>query len=402
MYYPNLASWDPTKLVSARNISLENKDEKSAAVKGICHQADLLLQKEMLTVISKSESAAALTGDAHYYASLSSYFWEDISDKSAPWIYRDGEYNNEVISQYDFLRWEQMVKRVMMFTLSWWCTGNKIYEEAAIDQIRIWFINKDTFMYPSLEYAQTIPNKSKGSHAGIIDINQIDRLINCFGLIEKSKLWTLDDSISLKKWCADLLIWLHTSEQGKKERASDNNHGIYYDKIVLHLASYAENKILLTEIINDFTEKRIGVQVDENGDMTHEMRRADAYHYLNWTLAGIISVACLAENYGYNIWNLSPSKGGSIREVVNTTNQYINGKKIWTYKANFDKNFTRFIESYWILGEVYKGEVDDIFNSFIAPSNTVAINSHYFNIVHPKLGGVLGRVKDSMKSTSYY
>jgi hypothetical protein len=386
MHIPNLISWPPLELWESRCRSLNLDDSIGFALRALINKADKLLLNPDVAVTQKNERATRVSGDAHYYISLSSYFWENKDDPSAPWIYRDGQYNWEEIKQYDHINWETMCSRVTTFALAWWCTNNSTYINAAIKQIRVWFLNPETYMYPNLDYVQTIPNVMKGSHAGIIDLNQVDQLINCIGLIEKSPCWTLDDSIAFKNWCKEMTVWLTTSEAGKKEAASTNNHGVYYDKILASFAAYSGNRELVHNILQDFLESRIAVQIGTNGEMEHEMSRADAHHYLIWSLNGLISMAMIGDNFGVDLWHATSSKDSSIKKSIEWSIGFIDNSKKWPYPATFDLGLQRFVDIFWRSSGIYGGIHNDIFEKYIIPKQDPNnIKSNILNLINPRI-----------------
>jgi len=372
-------------LLKSRKRSLANDPLLKPALQALLKRADKLLIDENVSVTQKSEFACSVAGDPHFYVSLSSYYWPDEADGSAPWVYKDGEYNRVGIAQYDFLKWEIMSNRVNTFTLAWWCTNKPEYALAAIEQIRTWFLDPKTFMLPNLDYAQTIPNKVKGSNAGIIDLNQIDQLVNSFGLIEKSPYWTYEDSINLKKWCKDMVNWLLVSEAGKRERSSSNNHGIYYDKILASFASYAGDRMLVTEILNLFCQKRVFLQIEPSGEMPHEMKRADAHHYLIWTLNGLISMAMIGENFEIDLWHETSSDGRSIKGAIEWSTGFINGSKDWPYPAKFNPTFVRFVDIFWRTSRIFGESHQLILDKYIFPQQAPnSVQSNILNITFPR------------------
>jgi len=384
MYLPNLITWPSLDLWESRKRALNGDEFLKSSIQVLSNKADKLLLSKDVTVTQKSQFACSVAGDPHYYVSLSSYYWPN-DDSAAPWIYKDGQYNREGIAQYDFLNWEIMCNRVNTFSLAWWCSNKMEYALAAIAQIRAWFLDPETFMYPNLDYAQTIPNKVKGTNAGVIDLNQIDQLVNSFGLIEKSPYWSYEDSIKLKKWCKDMVGWLLESEAGKKERSSSNNHGIYYDKILASFASYAGDRMLVTEILNSFCKKRVFLQVEPDGEMPHEMKRADAHHYLIWTLNGLISMAMIGENYEIDIWHETSQDERSIKGAIDWSIGFIDGSKDWPYKVTFNPTFVRFLDIFWRTSRVYGESHKLILNKYIlSQQNSSSIASNVLNITFPR------------------
>ena len=385
MYYPKLFSWLPNSLLNVRRSAMSADVDILPAVNALRQKAELMLQEDDLSVTYKSDYGISLSGDPHVYTSLSSYYWPVPGEPESPWCYKDGQYNNLEIEKYDFLNWERMIKRIVTLTLAWWMTDNSRYADSAINQVRVWFLNSDTLMYPNLEYAQTIPNYKKGSSAGIIDVNQIDQLINSLGLLEMCTLWTSADTIGMKKWCQDMSNWLLHSESGKKENENENNHGTYYDKILLALSSYSGDSSIVYRVLNSFPEKRIYKQIDVSGEMPYEMKRANAYHYLQWSLSGLVSIAEIASNRGINIWDLKTENSGSILDALDWAAGYIKGEKIWNFQAKFDPLMNGLFEVIWRSSIHHEGKYKSLLENFLLPKQDASyMKSHHFNVIYPR------------------
>jgi len=172
---------------------------------------------------------------------------------------------------------------------------------------------------------------------------------------------------------------------GKKERSINNNHGVYYDKILASFAGFAGDRRLVLNILNDFMENRIAKQVDHSGEMPHEMSRADAHHYLIWSLNGLVAMAMFGDNYGVDLWNTTSSNQSSVKKALDWSIGFIDKTKNWPYSATFDPSLQRFLEIFWRTSVIYKGAHDDIFQKYILiKQDPKYIQSHLFNLICPR------------------
>ena len=164
----------------------------------LTREADWLMQAEPVSVMMKKK--VAVSGDRHDYMSLSRYYWPDPSEPDGlPYIVRDGVSNPE-LEEFDRPRLAQMANNVTTLSLAWYFSNDERYAQKAVEQLRVWFINKATRMNPNLNYAQTIPGKfgGKGRCYGVIDGYSFVEMLDAVQLLEHSKSFTSKDSKALK------------------------------------------------------------------------------------------------------------------------------------------------------------------------------------------------------------
>lgn len=85
------------------------------------------------------------------------------------------------------------------------------------------------------------------------------------------------------------------------EAKSKNNHGSYYDAQAMYFALYSENKKAATLIAQEFVEKRILSQIQQNGSMPHELKRTRPLFYSIYNLHALFIVTHLAEKVDVDI-----------------------------------------------------------------------------------------------------
>ncbi|MDL2304145.1 alginate lyase family protein, partial [Bacteroides sp. OttesenSCG-928-D19] len=206
------------------------------AYKSLLIQADEALNMEPLSVTMKEKTPAS--GNKHDYMSQARYFWPDPTKPDGlPYIARDGESNPE-LKKLDRNRLGKMAETVTTLSLAWYFSGDERYAVKAVEQIRVWFFNKDTKMNPNLNYAQVVPGRynDRGRCYGVIDAYSFVEMLDGVQLLEQSKAFTTKDSKKLKAWFGQLLNWILTSEQGQEEARQKNNHSIAHDAQVIAFA----------------------------------------------------------------------------------------------------------------------------------------------------------------------
>ena len=264
-------------------------------------EAELALQSPCLSVMQKEKTAAS--GDKHDYLSLSRYFWPDPSKPGGlPYINKDGVSNPE-LEKLDRPKLAQMVSRVTTLSLAWYFSGEEKYAQRAAEQLRVWFLNKDTRMNPNLNYAQIVPGLygGKGRCYGVIDAYSLVEMLDAVQLLEHSKSFTQKDSKALKTWFSQFLNWILTSEQGWEEGNQLNNHATAHDVQVIAYAKYVGNKKVLEEYLNQFYQRRMLNQIEPDGKQPYELSRTLAFGYSQYNLTHMIDVLQIARHANYQI-----------------------------------------------------------------------------------------------------
>ena len=276
----------------------------ATAYRQLIEEADHQLSSPLLSVMQKEKTA--VSGDKHDYLSLSRYFWPDTSKPNGlPYVSRDGESNPE-LEELDRPKLAMMSNQVTILSLAWYFSGDEKYAQRAAEQLRVWFLNKDTRMNPNLNYAQIVPGlySGKGRCYGVIDAYSFVEMLDAVQLLEHSKSFTQKDSKALKTWFSQFLNWILTSDQGKEEGSQLNNHATAHDAQVIAYAKYVDNKKVLEEYLNQFYQRRMRSQIEPDGKQPYELRRTLAFGYSQYNLTHMIDVFQIARHTGYQIEGL--------------------------------------------------------------------------------------------------
>ena len=324
--------WNRAHLENVR-ISITSGDYRPA-LEFLTRQADSLLEATPLSVMLKK--AVPASGDKHDYMSQARYFWPDPSKPDRlPYINRDGHSNPEIYL-LDRYKLSETAYRVTTLSLAYFFTGKEKYAEKAVEFLKVWFLNDETRMNPSLEYAQMIPghNGGKGRQYGILDTYSFVEMLDSVVLLEDSEAFTEEDSAALKKWFSDLLEWICTSPQGKAESATANNHGTAYDAQVIAFALYSGKEEIARKVIEDCPQKRILSQIAPDGSQPHELSRTRSYHYSHYNLTHYINIFMMSQKLGYDIDDYTFPDGRSFYKALEYLIPYIpeDGSERWPFE----------------------------------------------------------------------
>jgi hypothetical protein len=342
LYYKNIHS-----------ISTNGKMKK--AIQHIVQLADTMMEQPNVSVTEKSKEALNLARvNPHEYTSISIYFWENPTDKNAPWIKKDGARNSEWISKYDNSRLGRFQYRVRTLTRAWWMTGDVRYARKAVEQLRTWFLNKDTYMFPQMEKAQFIPNDPKlgdGTCWGIIDANAFPVLLKTIGLLQQSGQLTAQDDAGLKTWFAAFSKWLRASPNGQKESVQPNNHGVHYDVLLASSLLFCGDSATARGIFEESPIKRIVPQIEPDGRMPRELARAGSFGYTCWNLLAFSRLALLASECHVDLWNYRSTDGRSIKKAFDFLIPYIDGSQMWEWNEKVDQK--SLFDLYYRAAQIY-------------------------------------------------
>lgn len=280
--------------------SIKKNQYKIAGTRALLHEADSLMLEKDIAVTQKSSS---INHDKHNYESLSSYFWPNPADSAAPYIERDGLLNPETRKD-DRRRLDKAAERIMKFALANYLSEDDKYAEACIRQIRVWFLNKDTYMYPHFKYAQVIKNRNgnKGQPHGIVDAYVMNDILESIRLPGINKMLSKKDKRQLKKWFEDFAIWLTTDDLGIRESKQKNNHATAYDVLLLDLSLFTGNQQRADSIISRFKSKRLATLIMEDGSQPGEQRRTRSYYYSYYNLTHIVDFCKILQSVGMDYY----------------------------------------------------------------------------------------------------
>lgn len=293
------------------------------AYQALIADAEAMLDSVPVAVTQKDRIPAS--GDIHDYLSQARYAWPDPSKADGlPYIWHDGVTNPE-IKKLDRLRLATMHQRVVKLTLAWYLSGDERYAQKAAEQLRAWFLDKDTRMNPNLDYAQTVPgqNEGRGRSIGLIDGYSFVEVLEAAQLLEGSKAWTTKDAKRLKAWMGKLVDWFTIAPNALEEAQAENNHGVAYDVQLAAYALYAGRPELAREVLKAVPERRIYTQIEPNGRQPKELERTLGFHYSQYNLGFFTDLMLMAHNLGLDIDKAQSEDGRSYYGAMKFLSTYL-------------------------------------------------------------------------------
>jgi Alginate lyase len=328
---PRVFILDSAQLHSARE-RLHAGDERLAlALEQLKRDADEALTAGPFSVVNKEVTPPS--GDKHDYMSQAPYFWPDPkSPTGLPYIRRDGERNPEIHKLRNRLELGEMADTVDTLSLAYYFTGDERYAGRAALLVRTWFLDAPTRMNPNLQFGQGIPGINTGRGIGLIETRMLARVVDAIGLFHSSSAWREDDQRGMRTWFSEFLAWMLESDYGRDEAAAKNNHGTYYDVQVAAFAMFLDRPELAAKTLRAVGPRRIAVQIAPDGRQPLELARTKAWSYSVGNLAGLMTLARLAEHVEVDLWNFKTDEGASIRAALDFLAPFATSERKWTYQ----------------------------------------------------------------------
>lgn len=297
------------------------------AYKQLLKDADIALNYQPVSVMDKTNLPPS--GNKHDYMSIAPYWWPNPSKYDGlPYIRKDGLVNPEIKNFPDKANMPVLCEKINLLALAHYFSNDEKYAAHAGKLIRVWFLDTATKMNPHLNYGQAVKGVTTGRAEGLIDSRHFILVIDAIELLQNSSSWTSKDQIGIKKWFAEFLNWMQTSEIGRDEMNAKNNHGVWFDAQSLSIAIFGANLPLAKEIIVR-AANRMDQQVDANGFFPLEMERTMSLHYTVFTMNAFLIIAQLAEKSGTDFWSLKTKTGKSFKKCFEVMLPYITGQKKW-------------------------------------------------------------------------
>ena len=314
--------------------SLNTATHASDLRKTILERAEKLVTQPPVSVTSHEKKFAP---NRHYFECIGPYWWPNSENPFGPWINKDGKVNPES-KNYDNVLMDKMTDRMQYLSIAFYISDEKKYYDAAVSQLNVWFVNKDTYMYPNLEYGQVIPGKNanKGRSTGIISTYSfINNTLESIRLIESKKQLPETTSKEIKKWFTDYLDWCVSSEFGIECSKGNQNIAIAYDVMLYNMSLYTGNSKIHKRIKNNFSKTRLDVQIKQDGSQPEELKRTMAMGYSIYNLTHILDFCIICETEGYHYYDENKTR---IDAAVDFLASYLGRKDEWPYQQATDWN----------------------------------------------------------------
>lgn len=249
-------------------------------------------------IVVVADKKITFAPDNHYFCSIGPYWWPDTIN-IGKYVNRDGFVNPES-KEYDNVKLTELIERCQTLSKAFYFTNDNKYYKAFIKQLQAWFINEDTYMYPNFEYSQVIPgkNNNKGRSTGFISAYGFNTIIESIRLVNGTKRIDKRTMKKIKNWFLTFAVWADEGEYSSSLHKANTNVGLAYDVTLVNIYLFVGKEKRAKELTDAFAEKRINVQIKEDGSQPAELCRTNAFSYSIYNLSHIVDF-CFLVRYWY-------------------------------------------------------------------------------------------------------
>ncbi|HEU5400889.1 MAG TPA: alginate lyase family protein [Terriglobales bacterium] len=299
----------------------------------ILNHARQYLKEQPITITAYSSPRSA--GGKHDYFSEGDYWWPDPKNPGGPYIQRDGLSNPGNFNSHR-LALIRLSLQAPALTAAWLTTRDKRYSEHAKKHLRAWFLDPSTLMNPNLQYAQAIHGRTTGRGIGIIDTLHLVEVARSMSVLEQSHELAGDELSGLKKWFADYLHWMTTSQNGKDECNAKNNHGTSWLVQAAEFASFTGKDQVTAFCRQRLKETIVPNQVAADGSFPLELRRTKPYGYCIFNL-DVMAAACqILSTRNDNLFRFTLPDGRGFAKAISYMFPYIVDKGSWPHRHDVE------------------------------------------------------------------
>jgi hypothetical protein len=268
-------------------------------------------------------------GGPHDYYSNADYWWPNTNTPDGlPYVSLDGQSNpNNFNKHRQCIR--QLHDAVAALGAAYKITGDDRYAAKAAELLRIFFLDPDTRMNPSLPYAQAVPGVAPGRSYGIIDTLHIIEIPRAVEVMEKSPAFPPEVVAGLKHWFSDYTQWMRTSKNGIEESNASNNHAVAYWLQIAVFAQFTGDSQDLADCREHFKDVFVAKQMAADGSFPRELARTKPYGYSIFQLDNMATLCQVLSTPDDNLWQFQSPDGRTMRKAMEFMYPYLADKSKW-------------------------------------------------------------------------
>lgn len=322
-------TWDYEHMHQVRKKLKRGGIEYREAYKKLILDADAAMKREFWTVTANATNPP--DGDGNDYMSTGLFWWPDPEQPGGlPWVRREGAINPAGSADHGQL--VGMSEDVRTLTLAWYFSRERDYADKAADVLRTWFLEPDTRMNPNLEYAQSVPGRSKGRSTGIIETGAFVTLVDAILLLESAGTLKNREEEEIRTWFAAFFDWLSTSSQGMDAAAFPNRHAVSYDMQLLSIAHFLEDETFVAQKLASIPEERINRMIRSDGRQPGELGSNQSFSHSVMNLGHFFDIGETGLKTGADLFHYQNPAGGSLQQALEFLAAYTGRIADWPWE----------------------------------------------------------------------
>jgi hypothetical protein len=262
------------------------------------------------------------------YYSEGPYWWPDPKNPKGPYIRKDGERNPDryLNNRNDLGSLCTAVLALGMGVL----LGERRYAEHASEILNVWFVDPKTRMNPNLEFGQAVRGINTGRGTGIIDTVSMIHTAQGVMLLEQAGMLDAKLADGVRRWFADYMRWMNTSQKGLDEKKSGNNHATWWTAQVASYASLVDDQAMKSMAWEHYRSYLVPTEVEPDGSCPREEERTQSLSYSSMNLDAFTVICRIADVNGVSLWRYRTPKGIGIEKSIHYLMPYVEHPEKWT------------------------------------------------------------------------
>lgn len=327
-------------VLAARTGRIAWADHESSAYKivvetdrrRVLQSAEKYLPMEPVTVTAFRSPKSP--GGPHDFFSQADYFWPNPKNPNGPYINRDGQSNPENFNDHRKVMVDLSL-RMPALTAAWLLTRERRYAKRAGDHLRAWFVTSETRMNPNLEFSQGVHGVSTGRNYGIIDTLHLVEVARAASFLGPEALSAAERQ-GVKQWFREYLDWMKTSDKGKQERTTLNNHATCWALQASEFERLIGDESTRNEIRQWFIDTLLPDQLGKDGSFPKELARTKPYSYSIFNFDIMAGLAQSLKGAGTDLTTFALPDGRGLCKAAEFLYPYLNDKSKWPYAKDVE------------------------------------------------------------------
>ncbi len=323
---PAVAAGDDRAILVTAGELRRVKDKLGAASEVVRQNASAALKAGPWSVTTHRPKD--VEAGANDYYSEGPYWWPDPKKPGGPYIRKDGERNPDrfMDNRNDL---GNMCGAVLALGMGGYLLGDRRCGEHAAAVLSTWFVDAKTRMNPNLEFGQAVRGHNTGRGTGIIDTVSMIHAAQGVALLEQAGM--LDGKLAdgVRRWFADYLKWMTTSEKGLDEKKSGNNHSTWWTAQVAAYASLVGDELNKKMAWDYYRTFLVPHEIEPDGSCPREEARTNSLSYSAMNLDAFAVLCRIASTNGVDLWRYRTAKGIGVEKAFQYLAPYVLRPETW-------------------------------------------------------------------------
>ncbi len=261
------------------------------------------------------------------YYSEGPYWWPDPKNPKGPYIRKDGERNpDRYLNNRNDLG--SMCTAVLALGMGG-LLGDQRYGVHASEILKVWFVDPKTRMNPNLEFGQAVRGINSGRGTGIIDTVSMIHTAQGVMLLEQAGMLDAKLADGVRRWFADYMKWMNTSQKGLDEKRSGNNHATWWTAQVAAYATLVDDSSLKSMAWDHYRGYLVPTEVEADGSCPREEERTQSLSYSAMNLDAFAVVCRIADVNGVSLWGYRTPQGVGIEKSFHYLMPFVAHPEKW-------------------------------------------------------------------------